>query len=244
MTARDVSLSILAASQTDWLMEKLKESDIRGGFMARFMFWPAFTKRRFIPIPLEPDAHLGNLLVQRLNTIRRLEGPVTLPSSVRERYAAWLQVHEQQLDTLARAGQLGPFWSRLAVITLKLATIVTVASAPTLLVTDEALESAIGLTEFMKAALAHLFDQEIAFTPDMRNRQRVLQAVRRHPGISLRDLYRTSSLLKRQADAVLETLRAECLIEVRDKGYWPVGESEPVSEAATDTRIARFVRKV
>jgi hypothetical protein len=242
MTARNVSLSILAASQTDWLLEKLKETDIRGGFLARFTFWPAFSKRYFIAIPPDPDQAIGNRLVQRLNTIRRLEGPIVMPTSVREQYATWLERHEKELDSLPRAGQLGPFWSRMSIVTLKLATIITVATSGTLMMTDEALTSAIGLTEFMKAALGQLFDEDLAFTPDMRNRQRVLQAIRRHPGIAFRDLSRNSSLLKRQLDAVLETLRAEGLVETRDKALWPVGESVAVSDVFTDTRQAHLAR--
>ena len=48
LTATDVCIGILAASQTDWLLEKLKKSDVRGGSMAGTLFVPAFTKRRFL----------------------------------------------------------------------------------------------------------------------------------------------------------------------------------------------------
>ena len=42
---KNVCLSILAAAQTDWFIEKLKQGDVRGGFLARFSYWPAFQKR-------------------------------------------------------------------------------------------------------------------------------------------------------------------------------------------------------
>jgi hypothetical protein len=242
MTARNVSLSILAASQTDWLLEKLKESDIRGGFMARFTFVPAFRKRYFLSIPPDPDAQIGNQLARRLNAIRKLEGAAMIPTGVREHYASWLQAHEEELETLPRAGQLGPFWSRLSIVTLKLAVIISVASGGTLQVTDEALQSAIEFVQFVKAALGQLFEEDIAFTPDMRNRQRVLQAIRRHPGSPFRDVSRSCSLLKRQLDAVLETLVVEGLVEWRDKKLWPVGESEVVSANAADTKRPRILR--
>jgi len=66
--------------------------------------------------------------------------------------------------------------------------------------------------------------------------------VRRHPGIVFRDLSRASSLLKRQLDAVIETLRAESLIELREKQYWPVETSGVVNSTGTDTNRARFQR--
>lgn len=240
--AKDVCIGILAASQTDWLLEALKESDVRGGFMARFTFWPAFQKRRFLAIPPEPDGKIGNELIRELNALRKIDGPMVLPSDVQEHYAAWLQDHERQLDALPRAGQLGPFWSRLASTTLKLALILNLSAHHTLLMDDAALDAAIGLTEFLKRALGHLFEEEMAFTPDMRNRQRVLQAIRRHPGSPFRVVSRNSSLLKRQLDAVLDTLQAEGLVEFREKGYWPVSESVNVSDGTTDTRKPMIAR--
>ena len=61
---------------------------------------------------------------------------------------------------------------------------------------DAALTSAIGLTDFLKAALGKLFEEEIAFTPGMKDRQKVLRLITNRPGISFRDLLRASSLTK------------------------------------------------
>jgi hypothetical protein len=117
-----------------------------------------------------------------------------------------------------------------------------ISRAATLLMGDAALEAAIGLTEFLKRSLAHLFNEELAFTPDMRNRAKVLQAVRRRPGLPFREISRSSSLLKRNLTPVLETLQAEELIEYRDGGFWPVRESEAVGHTGTDTNRAMFTR--
>ena len=127
LTATNVCLSILAASQTDWLLDKLHENDMRGGFLARFTFWPAFYKRRFLAIPPEPNIQARGELLRHLNTMRKLEGPLVLPTSVRDQYHTWLQEHERQLEALPRAGQLGPFWSRMGITTLKLALVLHVA---------------------------------------------------------------------------------------------------------------------
>ena len=78
----------------------------------------------------------------------------------------------------------------MSVTTLKMAIALNVANSGAsnpLLMADSSIEAAMGLTEFLKLSLAQLFDEEIAFTPDMRNRQRVLQLVRRKPGIAFRD---------------------------------------------------------
>lgn len=106
ITATNVCISMLAASQTDWLLEKLRETDIRGGYMARMTLWPAFYKRRFLALPPEPDGKVGNDLIRWLNDIRKIEGAIALPSSVRDRYTAWLEFHERELDS--RAGGRTP----------------------------------------------------------------------------------------------------------------------------------------
>ena len=50
------------------------------------------------------------------------------------------------------------------------------------MITEDTLRSAIGLTEYLKAALRHLFEEEFAFTKDMQDRQRVLRIVRQRSG--------------------------------------------------------------
>jgi hypothetical protein len=55
---------------------------------------------------------------------------------------------------------------------------------------DAALKSAIGLTDSLKAALGKLFEEEIAFTPGMKDRQKVLHLITNRAGISFRDLLR------------------------------------------------------
>ena len=236
LTATNVCLSILAASQTDWLLDKLHENDMRGGFLARFTFWPAFYKRRFLAIPPEPDAQKRGELLRHLNSIRKLEGPLVLPTSVRDQYHIWLQEHERQLEALPRAGQLGPFWSRMGITTLKLALVLHVGTAGTLLMDDAALTSAIGLTDFLKAALGKLFEEEIAFTPGMKDRQKVLRLITNRPGISYRDLLRASSLTKKQLEPALETLLCEGTVRREKDGCLYVSAlSVPVSKAPTDT---------
>ena len=167
-----------------------------------------------------------------------------MPQSVRERYSAWLEDHERELDSLPRAGQLGPFWSRMGIITLKVAMVVTVATTGQLVMTDEAMESAIAFTAFAKLALGRLFDEEMAFTPDMRNRQKVLKTIQRNPGIPFRTVSMNSGLLKRQLEAVIETLIAEGVVVVRDKGYFPVAALAAVGTPSTNSAKPRIARVI
>jgi hypothetical protein len=244
-TLNDVCLSILAASQTDWFLEKVKGGDIRGGFLARFSFWPAFDKQRFLAVPPEPAPLIGNQLARSLADIRKVSGAVMLPAVLRDDYAAWLERHERELHGSSRAGELSAFWSRLSIMALKVAMLLQVSHDRSTVIGHDCLQRAIALTEFLKASLRHLFEEEFAFTKDMQDRQRVLRIVksRRPPRISFRDLLRSSSLLKRQLEPVLETLTAEGLIRREKDGTVVLSEeSATVSEVDTDIVQARLTR--
>jgi len=52
LALRNVWLSILAASQTDWFLERVKQADFRGGFLARFTYWPAGEQSSAVSVPV------------------------------------------------------------------------------------------------------------------------------------------------------------------------------------------------
>lgn len=244
-TLNNVCLSILAASQTDWFLEKLKSGDVRGGFLARFTYWPAFEKPRFLAVPPEPDQATQARLLKGLNEIRTLRGAVTMEPAVKAAYGRWVESHERELNGLAQVGELSPFWSRLSITTLKIAMILQLSHNRDLSIALPTLESAIALTDFLKATLRHLFAEEFAFSEPMRNRQKVLRLIKARPGIERRDLMRSASLLLRDFDQIVSTLSAEEIIERRGKQFFPVEVSAPsavVSSVSTDTVRPTFAR--
>jgi hypothetical protein len=246
-TLHNVCISILAASQTDWFLEKLKAGDVRGGFLARFSFWPAFEKRRFLALPPDPDHAVGARLLRGLNEVRQVKGVVELAATERATYSAWLEHHERELHGVAKPGELSPFWTRLSIMTLKFAVLLQLSHDRELVIRADTLDCAIELTEFLKRALRHLFNEEFAFSKGMQDRQRVLRAVQRKPGISYRDLLRSCSLLKREFEPVLETLQAEELIHIdrKSRQVWALemsAASVVVSDPPTDALQGRIVR--
>jgi len=227
-TIRDACVSILAASQTEWFLEKLKSGDVRGGFLARFTFWPAFTKKYTLALPPEPDVRLGSQLIAGLNEIRQVKGAIELPGDVRSAYARWLTGHEKELRGIERVADLSPFWCRLSVTTLKLAAILQVSHDRSRVVSRDSLDRAIALTEYLKAALRHLFAEEFAFSKPMQDRQRVLRYVRDHVGCKRRDLLRNCNVLIKELWPILGSLKEEGRVtEAGDETYWPEGAKVP-----------------
>jgi hypothetical protein len=219
-TLNQVCLSILAASQTDWFIEKLKQGDVRGGFLARFTYWPAFEKPRFMAVPVEPNREIHTRLLATLNQLRSVRGAVTFAPGVQASYSKWVEAHERELHRSTHVGELSPFWSRLSIITLKLAMLIQLAHDRSLEISPPAMASALSLTDFLKASLRHLFAEEFAFTKPMQDRQKVLRLIRKHQsGISRRDLMRASSMLARDFEAVVSTLMQEEVITRTDNRF-------------------------
>ena len=156
-TIRNACLSILAASQTGWFLEKLKAGDVRGGFLARFAYWPAFSKPRFIAIPPEPDMAIGNRLARGLQAMRKVEGAAVFAPGVVDFYSDWLEQHERQLGEGDQAADLSAFWSRLSMMTLKYALLLQVSRDQSLTITSDTMGKAISLTEHLKRSLRRLF---------------------------------------------------------------------------------------
>lgn len=242
-TLKNCCISILAASQTDWFIDRVKQSDMRGGFLARFTFWPAFTKPGFLAVPPEPNSQLGWQLVARLNALRDLKGAARLSDDAQRHYTQWVERHEQELHGSPYIADLSPFWSRLSITTLKFALLLHVSERQDLTISRDAVVKAIELVGYLKTSLAALFAQDFAFTQPMKDRQKLLRLITDRPGIKRRDLMRASSMLVRTFDEVIRTLRAEESVEERDGGYYPADPSAmsaPVSDGPTDSRSDGF----
>lgn len=223
-TIRDACISILAASQTEWFLEKLKAGDVRGGFLARFTFWPAFVKKHTLAIPPEPDGRLGSQLMVGLNEVRSVRGTIELPPDVRAAYARWITAHERELRGIDRVADLSPFWCRLSVTTLKLAAILQVSHDRDRVVSRDCLDRAIALTEYLKASLRYLFAEEFAFSKPMQDRQRILRYVRDHAGCKRRDILRNCNVLIKELWPILGSLKEEGrIVQAGDETYWPEG---------------------
>jgi hypothetical protein len=242
-TVRNPCLSILAASQTDWLLEKVREGDLRGGFLARFAFVPAFSKPRFLAVPPAPDNAIGVRLLHGASALRKIRGEAGLQKIPEMRFSSWLERHERELDGAEHVGELSPFWSRLSIITLKLAMLLQLADDRSLVIGPEAMESALALTEFLKASLRTLFREQFVFSKEMKARQRVLAFITRRPGLTSRDILRNSGLLQRDLMPVIATLLAEQTVQC-DKGkYFPAEVSDlsvPVGTTSTDASMPTF----
>ena len=216
----DASISILSASAFDWFNRRVKENDIRGGFLARFLYVPATEKTKRIAFPPEPDAKLGNQIVRAIHKVQKVHGKMDI-SGIASKYETWLFKHEDELLTQdSNADLLSGFYSRLSIYTLKFAMILELSHSGKLHITEQSLDRAINLTTYLKSSIKRLIHDEFAFSKDMADKKRLLKIITGNSGITYRKLLQNSHMLADRLKPVLDTLMKEGTIELKTNRYY------------------------
>ena len=208
-------LSILAGSTFDWFNKKIKQSDIYGGFLARFLFVPAYKKTKFMAFPPEKDQRKLKDLKRALGAIAGIKGKAIFSDDCKRIYSIWLKSHEEQIMNHPKVGLLSGFMTRLAIYALKFALIYHFAESKSLQVTPQAMYRAILAVEYLKAELFKLSEETFA-TPLDRELRKALRQISKEGGITMRDFYRNMGISKGDADRLRQDLLARDRIVLKD----------------------------
>lgn len=209
----NAAISIMAATTLDWLEDRVKSKDLRGGFLARFLFLPA--TKRGPRVTKRPDStHAIRLsLSDHLKAVAELEGQADF-SEVWEDFDDWLYRYEVMAESGGMPPELAGMYSRTGTTTLKLALIMQASLRPQLEITEEAMRKAITFIEFIHNVTAKVTG---SFADDWFGKQlnRARQFLQDQGGEASREeLFRYMRLERRKLDAVIETLREQGFVEV------------------------------
>jgi hypothetical protein len=214
-------LSILGASTVEWFMDKIKEKDVRGGFLPRFIIIPAVKKEKTLALPGKRDEALRQSLIETLKQKNQKSGEMYLEKAEKEMYEDWYRKHEKELEESDKKEILSGFYSRLAIYVLKLAMIFQLSYSDTLKIESEALIRACKLVDYLKLIFGKFLKEEFAVSFKMRQKNKVLQKVKHHQGIGYSELLRLSHMLAVELKPILDTLiQEEELKETTDRKYY------------------------
>lgn len=205
---RDVTPSILAASTPEWLFRNMTESDLLGGFFGRFLYIIPTKKEKFIALPDPVDEGWVNRITIHLNELKRVEGPVDLGKS-RAAYEEFAKKFEEESEKSSDGELRQAFFVRDPVSVLKFAMIYNLSMGFGLKMSSEAMTKAILLGEFLKGSLEKAIENDLALTPEMKNKMKVLKMIKREPGILHSKLLKNSHLTSYVLSAVLNQLVEE-----------------------------------
>jgi hypothetical protein len=204
----------MAGTVIDWLTGRLREGDVRGGFLARFLFVTATTKTRWLGLTRTQDLAKKNALVAHLARVATMTGEVNL-EPIRGPYEAWLHDHEHREPEPALMG----FYARLGTYALKLTVLFNLARlTPSLTLAPESWAQAAALAEYLRDQTTDLITNQVTASPYEAKRLRVLTAIKQKPGLKTDALLRTLKLPAREVDEITRTLDMEdSIVIVKDE---------------------------
>jgi len=170
------SFSILAATTIDWL--QVKEGDILGGFMGRFLPIMANTNReKLIAIPPKMCAEKFDHLKGRLDAISKQVGFFEITKGGEEIITKIYAEIMKELDNLPNKEIFESYWSRIEPHILKLAMIFKISENPPKRIIDEkAIMQAYETMKQVTVYYKHLIGK-VSFTEDMRLENKVKEAL-------------------------------------------------------------------
>lgn len=145
---KNPTLNILSCTTPDWLM--IKEHNIGGGFLGRFL--PIFSTKPVKRMPIRPKMDLDEFdrLIRELKRIREIKGEYSWEPEAQKLFEG---LYNELMDGLEKEddkAKLQPYWSRIDTHIRKLAMIFDVCSPlPTFTITKDNLVRAFGMMELI-----------------------------------------------------------------------------------------------
>lgn len=176
------ALTILAASTLDWLVESLTETDMRSGFMPRFLFVAPTVKESEPPggYWAQGDTTRLSAITKGLAQMSRMKRAQVSFKRVRRRIVEWTTDHAGIAESGEAPEELMGLYSRLGHHLAKVCALLCVsdeAIAPSYEVTEEQAERAIAFLEWILAGTARVFDERVTFSKFEQQAQKVLRFV-------------------------------------------------------------------
>lgn len=208
---KNPAVTVLAASTPEWLETRANEADVRGGFLARFMWWPATEADKgpsVSPFSATNWTPQRRTLANTLNNVRQYRGEFQISSAAQVIFENWLNVHESEPYVPSR---LSGAYGRLPINVLKLSMALEASSgnSRSLVISADAMTAAVELATYLKSRARELFTETLVFDADGHRQRQVLEIIGPNGSkVSQREIYRRTrwkvSVLKEVLDSLIE----------------------------------------
>ena len=201
-------LTILAASTDIWLSDNTSESDLKGGFLGRWLFFVSSGPDYKLPRcdPADPDAE--QRLLAGIEKLKAVSGEITVSQQAWDEYSTWVK-------GLSVSERLASFRSRFENAALKIALIYEVTQGGTT-VRVETMRLAMAVVDWLAAQTETFAEDKFVFDPLQKNIARVRQVLAAHGELLRSELLRLTRLSAKQLDEALTTLLQTDSVTVKD----------------------------
>lgn len=179
----NVCISLMGASTPDWLQTMLPTDAFKGGFMSRLLLvsYPETWHKR-VPDPPIPDIILEKEIISELHRISRLSGEIKWNSEGKKFFEDWYLSLEEPEPGIKSA-----YLERKQDHLLKLAIILKISESSNLVLTREAIETALNILNVCEKETLKMVEY-IATEPRMRVIQRAIEILRHKQIVSESEL--------------------------------------------------------
>jgi len=211
-TIENAAISLLGATTLDWLGNRVESQDLRGGFLARFLFLPATKRGPRVKEQPSINATIRSELWNYLKEVNELKGEADF-SEVWNAYDNWLYGYERTVESEEVTPELMGMYARAGTTTLKLALIMQASLKPQIEVTAEAMQRAIAFVEYVHRATTRVAER-FADSRFGKQMQRVIDYLESQGGKASRsEVLKYSKLSARQLSEIISTLKESGRIE-------------------------------
>lgn len=240
---KDPALSIIAGTTPEWLEDRIKEGDVRGGFIARFLFWPASKSDKLPwknPLEVVENEAMIDQLTMALNHMRRFQGEFRPVQEAKDGWGAFVRPIDEEEDPRL-TGDLQGFAHRLPMNTLKIAMCVEAAAMmgaqgarPAMEISAQSMNQAVRIAQWQADKTSELFggDEGLKYTKGAAEQRKLMRLLEQHgvvvdgaKEISQRELMRKTGMVGREmtmfADALAQSGRIEIVRRSPEGGGRP-----------------------
>lgn len=205
------TISILGASSPDWFATQYRESMLRGGFLARFIFCPSQEAGQPVEDPGPRDEGRETVLADWLRTVHGMSGKVDF-SRVRKAFAEWDR--EQRLRLRAECPpDFQGMRARAGALVKKASILFHLSWSDTLTIDPRDLDNAIRYVAHAQAMAEKYLSESVARDKDEADRLKVIEVLTRRGGRAPHsDTLRNTHLDAQRLERAIRTLREAGLV--------------------------------
>ena len=225
--AKDPFLSILAGTQRDLFLSQAQPGDVFSGFLPRFgLIVPDGLRNRQDVLEMTPaiEAQRYDLVTEVRNIFSQPTRTMRLGTGVLERWNNYSSCLEEEAEAAPLPSIAGPVFDRMGGTALKLALISAFCDGD--VVSMAHLLAGIEVSERWRVQTYNLL-ASIGPSRDEKVVQRILDLVRRKPGIKRRDVMSSLRLSAKEMDGAHATLMQRESLRIEEQGratcYYPGG---------------------
>lgn len=214
-------LTILGASTIEWLISSVQNSDIAGGFLARFLFVSADRKDKILAI--QPKADEAQRLMVKTALEKALEipeGAMRYSREAEDYYKKWYAGFVREADEAASG--LSAFYPRLTTYAHKFAMLEAVLNGHHPEITKEDCRRACLIADNFAAEIRKLGAESLGKSKLEALMNRIMNSVRKTPGIEHSRLLKNMNTGAKQFKDAIDTLAQRAELEKRETQYFPL----------------------